>query len=523
MTTSQKKPILRQLVMMGLPITTSLFALNLHSPNVAFARDPVDVVCASRVTIIDALKIPYCSNKTLGQTDSTVKRAVVVVHGTSRNADDYYEYVKNAATSGGVIGETLIIAPQFLLEEDLTARNPGNDVLFWTNDGWKQGDKSESTSSFPRSNRVSSFIAVEQILKQLANRSLYPNLSSVVITGHSAGGQFTNRFSAASQIEQQTLTPMNLKTRYVVANPSSYVYLDDKRRVAGTLDSFALPTQQEIANCPNYNDYKYGLNKINSYLQAVGVTQIRSQFSPRDVVYLLGEADTDPNDDGLDTDCPAMLQGNQRLERGTIYYNYLLQYYISQGLKHTKVTVPGIGHSGSGMYNSPQGIQALFGTPAPNPNPVPGATTTIKVNDGWDQKNGKTLKEDQKVYLLQNSDNDRVDLESSYFWSFQVDNIPTNVTVKSVKVYVEHYEEEEIQSNAVVLEVGGGALRTPTTFASKQLPVLAGENKEQTVEWDVTSIIKTPAQVNDLNVIVRNQGSNGKKIKLDRVYVVVTY
>ncbi|NJM70758.1 MAG: hypothetical protein HC862_11285 [Scytonema sp. RU_4_4] len=55
------------------------------------------------------------------------------------------------------------------------------------------------------------------------------------------------------------------------------------------------------------------------------------------------------------------------------------------------------------------------------------------------------------------------------------------------------------------------------------MSVLSGESSERTVEWDMTSTINTPALVNDLKVVVRNTGTNGKKIKIDRVYVVVTY
>lgn len=39
----------------------------------------------------------------------------------------------------------------------------------------------------------------------------------------------------------------------------------------------------------------------------------------------------------------------------------------------------------------------------------------------------------------------------------------------------------------------------------------------------MTQAINTPAKANDLKLVVRNTGTNGKKIKIDRVYVVVTY
>jgi hypothetical protein len=96
-------------------------------------------------------------------------------------------------------------------------------------------------------------------------------------------------------------------------------------------------------------------------MRTPGLDGIRSQYLSRQVVYLLGGADTDPNDDSLDTDCEAMIQGSQRLERGTIYYNYLQHYYGSAVLgTHTKSIVPGVGHDHQLMFDSDAGRKFLF-------------------------------------------------------------------------------------------------------------------------------------------------------------------
>src|SRR5262249_51528255 len=58
-----------------------------------------------------------------------------------------------------------------------------------------------------------------------ARREAFPNLKLIVVTGHSAGGQFTHRYAAATHVEKQIRIPM----RYVVANPSTYLYLDETR------------------------------------------------------------------------------------------------------------------------------------------------------------------------------------------------------------------------------------------------------------------------------------------------------
>jgi DNA-binding beta-propeller fold protein YncE len=98
-------------------------------------------------------------------------------------------------------------------------------------------------------------------------------------------------------------------------------------------------------------------------MQAIGVSQIQWQYAQQSVVYLLGEEDNNPNDptNELDTDCEAKLQGEHRLERGTIFYNYIQHYYgAAIQSQHTKVIVPGVGHSARGMFNSPEGIQQIF-------------------------------------------------------------------------------------------------------------------------------------------------------------------
>jgi hypothetical protein len=55
-----------------------------------------------------------------------------------------------------------------------------------------------------------------------------------------------------------------------------------------------------------------------------------------------------------------MLQGSQRLERATIFYNYIQHYFGSTiRSKHTLVVVQGVGHSGL-LYTSACGLRYLF-------------------------------------------------------------------------------------------------------------------------------------------------------------------
>ena len=83
-------------------------------------------------------------------------------------------------------------------------------------------------------------------------------------------------------------------------------------------------------------------------------------YVERDITYLLGAKDTDPNHPALDKSCEAEAQGAFRLERGKNYFEYLTQRH-PQGLNQRLVEVPGVGHNGEQMFTSPEGQKALFG------------------------------------------------------------------------------------------------------------------------------------------------------------------
>jgi pimeloyl-ACP methyl ester carboxylesterase len=196
---------------------------------------------------------------------------------------------KKAGKSPG----TIIIAPHFLTEDDVNTHNPGSDVPFWTTDSWKGGDDSLSTSTNPRAAHISSFEVVDVIMARLADPNVFPNLHSVVLAGHSAGGQFVQRYAAANT--------ERLPTLYIVANPSSHstwtTALDGL--FPGVCCSFA-PGAIDLSIVQPLQIRPEGLN---IYMQAAG-GKFRSQYAQRRVTYLLGEKDNDPNHEA-DKTCPA--------------------------------------------------------------------------------------------------------------------------------------------------------------------------------------------------------------------------
>ena len=186
----------------------------------------------------------------------------------------------------------------------------------------------------------------------------YPNLASVVIVGHSAGGQFTNRYAAFERIAPAVRERATV--HFVVANPSSYVYLDGRRYHPATRDLRSLSSAERSA-CPRFDTYRHGLAGTDPYGQAIVPSAVRARFAAGTVTYLLGSLDTDRTDPQLDTSCAAGWQGRDRLERGRLYQRSLrLIYGMSIEARHRFVTVAGVGHDASGMYQSVAGRQALF-------------------------------------------------------------------------------------------------------------------------------------------------------------------
>lgn len=322
------------------------------------AAEPVGTVCPHRFAVdVDTvtLEFPFCGSPSLSTYDPQITRLVLVIHGSARNATYNHDNLRQLAETLGQSAETLVIAPQFLEEEDLDPHGLPSSTLFWWG-GWRHGNLSMDTVDHPRPARISSFAVLDQLLMAVFGSGNFPNLRRIVISGHSAGGQYVNRY-AAGNLGTLTL-PSDVTVRYVSANPATYVYFDDRRRVPGELDLFAPLTGEALAACPTYNDYKWGLDNLNVYMSIVGVATIRAQYGQREVVHLVGELDLDPDPV---FHCEAEWQGAQHVERAVIYWNYLQEYYGPTLLtRHRIGVVPGVGHDSYAVFTSTLGMACLF-------------------------------------------------------------------------------------------------------------------------------------------------------------------
>ena len=278
-----------------------------------------------------------------------IHRALIIVHGRLRNAATYFRSGETATQAAGASADTLVIAPQFLNEQDVERHRLPDQLLRWQGNGWMGGEPALGPQP------LSSFAVFDALLARLADRRLLPNLQEVVIAGHSGGGQVVQRYAVLGQGEQP-LAASGIRLRFVIANPSSYAYFDASRPDAqGRPAPFA-----GAASCPDFDTWKYGMQGLPAYAEGREAATLERHYAALPITYLLGAADTDPKHPALDKSCAAEAQGPYRLARGLNYYHYLQGRH--PGLTQQLFEVLGVGHDGDAIFTSPEGRRALFGS-----------------------------------------------------------------------------------------------------------------------------------------------------------------
>ncbi|MCA8243921.1 alpha/beta hydrolase [Burkholderia sp. AU32262] len=322
---------------------------------------PVKAVADQRITVDTPqgrAVLPVYADHPLDQAAPDVTRVFIVIHGTLRNADAYYASGREVVEKAGAAGTgTMVVAPQFLTRADVRAFSLPAPTLAWTQEGWKDGEPARQAGP------ISSFAALDALLAHFADRGRYPSLSTVVVIGHSAGAQLLQRYAVVGR-EGDALARTGIAVRYVVANPSSYLYFDDERPNAEAMAGGA---------CPRATEWKYGLKSAPPYVASQDVRDLETRYVARHVVYLLGQADTNPTTHFIDRSCAAMAQGPYRLARGLAYFDYLKKRHPDD-LAQQVVEVPGVGHDGLGMFTSACGLAVLFGQALPQSCPVVAGT-----------------------------------------------------------------------------------------------------------------------------------------------------
>ncbi len=304
-------------------------------------------------------KMPVYANRDLAKGDLRgIKQVLIVIHGVKRDADQYFETAAAlVAADPARAGDTLVLAPRFSGSIDSGFAG----MAAWRKASWEDGQESVQAAGRPAP--VASFQVLDDLLRSLNDRKRLPSLAGLVLAGHSAGAQLVHRYAVLNNLDG-ALRRDGLTLRYVIANPSSYLYLTNERpRADGK--GYA-PYERGI--CPTYNQYKYGTDRLPAYARETDDATLFVRYAARDVVYLLGGADNNPEHRLLDKACGAEAQGATRLARGTGYVQYEHVLAARGGkpvtLRHTAFEVGGVGHDGKRMFGSICGVRALLGSDA---------------------------------------------------------------------------------------------------------------------------------------------------------------
>jgi hypothetical protein len=278
-----------------------------------------------------------------------IRRALILVHGSDRDAQGYFQIGLAAARLAGALDDTIVIAPRFASRDGLTCRDTlAAEEINWPCEGnsWRSGGTASGTA-------LTSFDLADEILRRAAAKTVFPNLTVVVVSGHSAGGQFVTRYEMANRVHDT----LGVQLRYVVANPSSYAYPDATRPDMTKVSKGAIAFRPfEERSCASYNRWPYGLAGRQGYTEKANALELKQQLAARPTTYLLGGRDVLPLD-GFDTSCAAMAQGPTRLARGRAFAAYVNQRL---GAHHAVMVVPDCGHDALCMLTADAALPVLF-------------------------------------------------------------------------------------------------------------------------------------------------------------------
>jgi hypothetical protein len=290
-----------------------------------------------------------------------ITRALIVVHGAGRDADNYFRNALAAAFLAGALDNTVVIAPRMASAAAGCNDKLGPNEISWNCNSWRSGGPGASNPE------VTSFDFLDEVLRKVARKEIFPNLKEIVLTGHSAGGQVLNRYEMGNQVHDKLGVPIT----YVVANPSSYAWPDSTRptgaaysvqahapgyipEVGAQADSFR--AFGGARDCTTYDQWPYGMKDRTGYTAKQTDAQLKAQLTSRPTTYLLGELDVFPLG-GFDGSCPAMAQGPTRLARGEAFGKFVNE---KLGAHHVVKIVPECGHNARCMFTSEEALPLLF-------------------------------------------------------------------------------------------------------------------------------------------------------------------
>lgn len=298
-------------------------------------------------------KINTYSNLPLNDRSNEIKNMVIIIDDVGTYNTDILKLVMENASSLNKDKEVLIINPKFkTFEDELLPED-----LFWAKDGWQVGNSSNN-----HLNNTSSFKIIDSLIT--AAKNLFPQLASISIVGHGKAAVFVNLYALTTKTPNAL---QHIDFKFIMLNAPNYTYLNRHRPnpqkngvftepfayLGKTNHHFKKFNHHEIKK---YHNYPYGLYEKNSYADMSSNQELTKQFLQRDVFYFVGEKNK-VRDQHLGSSHPAKLQGKDRFERATNYYNYLNKFFMNN---HQLTIVPDVGNDDKAMYKNKNLNYLLF-------------------------------------------------------------------------------------------------------------------------------------------------------------------
>lgn len=156
--------------------------------------------------------------------------AVLVFHGVGHNPAKYFCYAFNAMDMTDTTPDDAYILSIGLHRTDTAEGQP-----IGSSGRRRRRHQKKYAAHWPHhydwmygldQGPISSFSAVDQVMGRLLSKRRYPNLQKITILGHGGGGQFVHRYAVANNVDG---TSGAVAIKYVVANPSTLLFLSDER------------------------------------------------------------------------------------------------------------------------------------------------------------------------------------------------------------------------------------------------------------------------------------------------------
>jgi len=152
---------------------------------------------------------------------------------------------------------------------------------------------------------------------------------------------------------------------------------------------------------------------------------------------------------------------------------------------------------------------------------------TLTVVDGQSDEGERQISLKDKISTVRASDNGWLETgsRSATCYHFSDPSIPTGARIKSVVIYVEHFEDAGFPQEKLEWSVGQRDKSSDwNPWATVNAPIRQGQNAKTTDSWDVSSAVETAEKANALQLQVLNNDTSGRRTtSVDLVYAVVEW